>query len=73
MPALFQDLVSNNLHGRKTGQGLYIYQAGVKGGDREVNPKFTELIKNYAAEAKEQCVLFDISNRVDLSYMTYLE
>ncbi|CAF4755837.1 unnamed protein product, partial [Rotaria socialis] len=29
MPQLFQDLVKNNLCGRKTGQGLYIYQAGV--------------------------------------------
>ncbi len=54
MPNLFQELVNNNLHGRKTGQGLYIYQEGVKGGDREINPKFTELIKNYSIEAKEQ-------------------
>jgi enoyl-CoA hydratase / long-chain 3-hydroxyacyl-CoA dehydrogenase len=54
MPDLFQELVNNNLLGRKSGQGLYIYQAGVKGGDREINPKFTELIKNYPKEAKEQ-------------------
>jgi len=54
MPQLFQELVKNNLHGRKTGQGLYIYQAGVKGGDREINPKFTELIKNYSVEAKHE-------------------
>ncbi|CAF1292613.1 unnamed protein product [Adineta ricciae] len=69
MPALFQDLVSNNLHGRKTGQGLYIYQAGVKGGDREVNPKFTELIKNYAAEAKEQVTTESIQWRTGLRFL----
>ena len=53
MPNLFHQLVENNLRGRKSGQGLYVYQEGVKGGDREINPKFTELIKNYALEAKE--------------------
>lgn len=54
MPNLFRELVNNNLHGRKTGQGLYIYQEGVKGGNRELNPKFAEIVKNYPLEAKEQ-------------------
>jgi enoyl-CoA hydratase/long-chain 3-hydroxyacyl-CoA dehydrogenase len=54
MPDIFDELVNNNLLGRKSGQGLYVYQAGVKGGDREINPKFTELIKNYAKEPKEE-------------------
>jgi hypothetical protein len=25
-----------------------------KGGDREINPKFTEIIDNYSVEAKEE-------------------
>jgi enoyl-CoA hydratase/long-chain 3-hydroxyacyl-CoA dehydrogenase len=54
MPQIFDDLVKNNLLGRKGGQGLYIYQAGVKGGDREINPKYTELIKNYSLPATEE-------------------
>ena len=54
IPQLFQELIDNNLYGRKSGQGLYLYQPGVKGGDREINPKFTELIKNYSTEAKEE-------------------
>lgn len=53
MPQLFDELVKNDLRGRKSGQGLYIYQSGVKSGAREINPKFTELIKNYSTEAKE--------------------
>ncbi|CAF2065093.1 unnamed protein product [Rotaria magnacalcarata] len=69
MPQLFQDLVKNNLCGRKTGQGLYIYQAGVKGGDREINPKFTELIKNYSKEAKEKTTMENIQWRTSLRFL----
>lgn len=53
MIQLFKDLVSNNLCGRKVDK-VYIYQAGVKGGKREVNPKFTELIKNFSKEPKRK-------------------
>jgi enoyl-CoA hydratase / long-chain 3-hydroxyacyl-CoA dehydrogenase len=63
MPALFQELVRNNLHGRKSGQGLYIYQAGVKGGNRELNPKFQEIIKNYALPSTEQSVITRFQSR----------
>lgn len=69
MPALFQELVRNNLHGRKTGQGVYIYQAGVKGGDREINPKFTEIVKNYALESKESASFEAIQWRTGLRFL----
>ncbi|CAF1026194.1 unnamed protein product [Rotaria sordida] len=69
MPQLFQELVANNLHGRKTGQGLYIYQKGVKGGAREINPKFTEIIKNYSKEPKEKVTMENIQWRTGLRFL----
>jgi len=69
MPNLFHQLVENNLRGRKSGQGLYVYQEGVKGGDREINPKFTELIKNYALEAKEPNTMEVIQWRTGLRFL----
>ncbi|CAF2851149.1 unnamed protein product [Rotaria sp. Silwood2] len=69
MPQLFEELVRNNLHGRKSGQGLYIYQAGVKGGDREINPKFTEIIKNYSKESKEKVTMENIQWRTGLRFL----
>lgn len=69
MPDLFHQLVENNLRGRKSGQGLYIYQQGVKGGDREINPKFTELIKNYSIEAKEPNTIETIQWRTGLRFL----
>ncbi|CAF1682988.1 unnamed protein product, partial [Didymodactylos carnosus] len=56
MPDLLADLVKNGLHGRKSGKGLYLYQQGVKGGERELNPQFSELTKLYAIQSKEQSV-----------------
>lgn len=53
MPAFFQELVRNNLNGRKSGQGIYIYQAGVKGSNREINPKFTEIVKTFSKPTNE--------------------
>ncbi|CAF4906571.1 unnamed protein product, partial [Rotaria sp. Silwood1] len=69
MPQLFRELVTNNLLGRKTGQGLYIYQAGVKGGDREINPKFIEIMKNYSKEAKEKVTMENIQWRTGLRFL----
>jgi hypothetical protein len=33
--------------GRKSGKGVYLYQEGVKGSDRTVNPGFYEIINKY--------------------------
>jgi enoyl-CoA hydratase/long-chain 3-hydroxyacyl-CoA dehydrogenase len=47
---LFKIFVKNNLFGRKSKQGLYIYQDGK---NKEVNPKLKELIENSLIKTKE--------------------
>ena len=47
---LFQIFVKNNLFGRKSGQGLYIYQDN---GKKDVNPKFKQLLKNSLTQTEE--------------------
>jgi len=69
MPDLLQDLVKNNLHGRKSGQGLYLYQPGVKGGERDLNPKFAELTKKLCDTTKRSFNSRDnpMENRLKIS------
>ncbi len=46
---LVQILVRNNLFGRKSRQGLYLYQDS---GDKQVNPKLKELVANSLIQTK---------------------
>ena len=48
---ILRDLVKNGFTGRKAGKGVYIYEAGVKGSDRQVNPGFSEIINKYKQDA----------------------
>ena len=48
------DLVKNGFTGRKSGKGVYLYEAGVKGSDRAVNPGFYEIINKYKLAAPAQ-------------------
>jgi enoyl-CoA hydratase / long-chain 3-hydroxyacyl-CoA dehydrogenase len=40
--------------GRKNGKGIYLYEEGVKGSDRPVNPGFTEIVKRNHVPAPSQ-------------------
>jgi len=51
---ILNDLVRNGFTGRKAGKGVYLYEEGVKGSDRLVNPGFTEIIAKYKAPAPAQ-------------------
>jgi len=44
---ILNDLVKNGFTGRKSGKGVYLYQEGVKGSDRQVNPGFYDIISKY--------------------------
>jgi hypothetical protein len=44
---ILNDLVKNGFTGRKAGKGVYLYQEGVKGSDRQVNPGFYDIISKY--------------------------
>jgi len=48
------DLVKNGFTGRKAGKGVYLYEAGVKGSDRAVNPGFYDIINKYKIAAPAQ-------------------
>jgi len=48
---ILNDMVAAGFNGRKAGKGVYLYEAGVKGKDRRVNPGFTEIIGNYKLAA----------------------
>lgn len=45
--AVLQEFVAKGYLGRKNGKGIYLYEAGVKGSDKQVNPGFTEIMKRY--------------------------
>lgn len=51
---ILKDLVKNGYTGRKAGKGVYLYEAGVKGSDRQVNPGFYEIINKYKIPAPAQ-------------------
>ena len=51
---ILNDLVKNGFNGRKAGKGLYLYEPGVKGSDRAVNPGFNEIIAKYKVDAPKQ-------------------
>jgi len=44
---ILSDLVKNGFTGRKAGKGVFLYQEGVKGKDRQVNPGFYDVISKY--------------------------
>lgn len=43
---ILEQLVANGFLGRKSGKGLYLYEEGVKGSDRQTNPGFYEIINS---------------------------
>ncbi len=49
---ILKDLVSGGHTGRKAKKGVYVYQDGVKGSDRPINPGFTEIVQKYSVPAK---------------------
>jgi enoyl-CoA hydratase/long-chain 3-hydroxyacyl-CoA dehydrogenase len=42
----------SNKKGRKASKGVYLYQEGVKGSDRQINPAFLDIIGKYKTEPK---------------------
>jgi len=44
---ILENMVANGFCGRKTGKGVYLYEDGVKGSDRAVNPGFEEIISQF--------------------------
>lgn len=50
MVAILNEFVDNGLLGRKSGQGVFVYQEGSK--DKPENPKALELLKKYHVPAK---------------------
>lgn len=44
---ILENMVANGFCGRKTGKGVYLYEDGVKGSDRAVNPGFEEIINQF--------------------------
>jgi enoyl-CoA hydratase/long-chain 3-hydroxyacyl-CoA dehydrogenase len=51
---ILNDLVKSGFTGRKSGKGVYLYEEGVKGSDRQVNPGFYEIINKYKTPAPAQ-------------------
>jgi enoyl-CoA hydratase/long-chain 3-hydroxyacyl-CoA dehydrogenase len=51
---ILNDLVKNGFTGRKSGKGLYLYEPGVKGSDRAVNPGFYDIINKYKVNPPSQ-------------------
>lgn len=47
---ILNDLVKSGFTGRKAGKGLYLYEEGVKGSNRSINPGFNEIINKYKVE-----------------------
>ena len=44
---ILNELVKSGFCGRKAGKGVYLYEEGVKGSDRRINPGFNEIIARY--------------------------
>jgi len=44
---ILENLVASGFLGRKSGKGIYLYEEGVKGSDRQVNPGFYEIINKF--------------------------
>jgi len=51
---ILNELVKSGFTGRKSGKGLYLYEAGVKGSDREINPGFTQIVSKYKINPPSQ-------------------
>ena len=49
---ILKDLVSGGYTGRKAKKGVYIYEDGVKGSDRPINPGFKEIVEKYNVPSK---------------------
>ena len=47
---ILHDLVKSGFCGRKSGKGVYLYEEGVKGSDRQVNPGFYDIISKYKVD-----------------------
>lgn len=48
---ILENMVANGFCGRKTGKGVYLYEEGVKGSDRQVNPGFYDIIDKFKISA----------------------
>lgn len=57
---ILSELVKSGSLGRKSGKGIYVYEEGVKGGERQVNPIYTEIINKY-----KQAVPAGITNDIE--------
>jgi enoyl-CoA hydratase/long-chain 3-hydroxyacyl-CoA dehydrogenase len=44
---ILDNMVAKGFCGRKTGKGVYLYEEGVKGSDRAINPGFEEIIDQF--------------------------
>jgi len=51
---ILENLVANGFLGRKSGKGIYIYEAGVKGSDRATNPGFYDIINKFKVSPPPQ-------------------
>lgn len=49
---ILKDLVREGATGRKAKKGVYIYEEGVKGSDRPVNPTFLDIVSKYSIPSK---------------------
>ncbi|CAF0737212.1 unnamed protein product [Rotaria sordida] len=60
---LLQIFVKNNLLGKKSGQGLYIYS---NDGNKKINPKCKELLRNSLTQTKDISKIETIQWRISL-------
>ncbi len=60
-PAFLNDMIANNLLGRKSGQGFFVYPKGK--GKKTFNPKAEELINKHRNGRKDTISVEDMQNR----------